>query len=252
MTALPGPSARSALAVTCEGAARTFGRGERAVVAVHGSSCEVPFGSRIAIVGPSGSGKSTLLHIMAGLETPTAGRVSWPGLPATEPERRGQVGVVFQSPSLVPALTVAENVALPLILAGLPDADAEERVTEALQLVEVTELARQLPEELSGGQAQRVAVARVLASRPALILADEPTGQLDRANGQHLVDVILATAEQLDAALVVATHDIEVADRLKERWQMNEGRLSTVDAGLSRSRAPRGPHAGTAVAGDRR
>ncbi|WP_374968230.1 ABC transporter ATP-binding protein [Terrabacter sp. BE26] len=252
MTALPASSARPALAVTCEGVARTFGRGERAVVAVHGSSCEVPFGSRIAIVGPSGSGKSTLLHIMAGLETPTAGRVSWPGLPASEPERRGRVGVVFQSPSLVPALTVAENVALPLVLAGVPDADADERVEEAMQLVQVAELATQLPEELSGGQAQRVAVARVLANRPSLILADEPTGQLDRANGQHLIDVLLATAEELDAALVVSTHDIEVAERLEERWRMHEGRLSTDDTELRPSRAPRGPHAGATTAGDRR
>ncbi|WP_344114173.1 ABC transporter ATP-binding protein [Terrabacter aerolatus] len=232
--------------------ARTFGRGERAVVAVHGSSCEVPFGSRIAIVGPSGSGKSTMLHMMAGLETPTAGRVSWPGLAATEPERRGQIGVVFQSPSLVPALTVAENVALPLVLAGLPDAEAQERVTEALELVQVSELATQLPEELSGGQAQRVAVARVLASRPSLILADEPTGQLDRANGQHLVDVLLATAEELDAALVVSTHDIEVADRLQERWRMHEGRLNTDEAWRNQSRAPRGARAGATTAGGRR
>lgn len=248
----PGPTPRPALAVSCEGVARTFGRGERAVVAVHGSSCEVPFGARIAIVGPSGSGKSTMLHIMAGLETPTAGRVSWPGLPATETERRAQIGVVFQSPSLVPALTVAENVALPLVLAGVPDAEAEERVTEALELVQVSELATQLPEELSGGQAQRVAVARVLASRPSLILADEPTGQLDRANGQHLVDVLLATAEELDAALVVSTHDIEVADRLKDRWLMHEGRLNTDEAWLNHSRAPRGPQASATTVGDRR
>ncbi|MGO4602678.1 ABC transporter ATP-binding protein [Terrabacter sp. 2YAF2] len=252
MSSRPQPTARPALAVSCDSVARTFGRGERAVVAVHGSSCEVPFGSRIAIVGPSGSGKSTMLHIMAGLETPTAGRVSWPGLPATETERRGQIGVVFQSPSLVPALTVAENVALPLVLAGVPDAEAQERVTEALELVQVTELATQLPEELSGGQAQRVAVARVLASRPSLILADEPTGQLDRANGQHLVDVLLATAEELDAALVVSTHDIEVADRLQERWLMHEGRLNTAEAGLNRKPAPRSTQAGATTAGGRR
>ncbi|GGN08022.1 ABC transporter ATP-binding protein [Terrabacter tumescens] len=247
----PAPTPRPALAVSCEDVARTFGRGERAVVAVHGSSCEVPFGSRIAIVGPSGSGKSTMLHMMAGLETPTAGRVSWPGLPDVA-ERRGQIGVVFQSPSLVPALTVVENVALPLVLDGVPDAEAQERVTEALELVQVTELATQLPEELSGGQAQRVAVARVLASRPSLILADEPTGQLDRANGQHLVEVLLATAEQLDAALVISTHDIEVADRLQERWRMHEGRLKTDEAGLKRTSVPRATHADTTTAGGQR
>jgi len=207
--------------------ARTFGEGERAVVAVHGSSCDVRFGARIAIVGSSGSGKSTLLHILAGLEVPTAGTVSWPGLSTGEQDLRAQIGVVFQSPSLVPALTVAENAALPLILAGLPEAETDARVHEALQRVQVDHLADQLPEELSGGQAQRVAVARVLASRPALILADEPTGQLDRASGQHLIDVLLATAEQIGAALVVSTHDTEVADRLETRWRMHEGRLSS-------------------------
>ncbi|WP_256796419.1 ABC transporter ATP-binding protein [Terrabacter sp. Ter38] len=209
--------------------ARTFGEGERAVVAVHGSSCSVRFGTRTAIVGSSGSGKSTLLHILAGLERPTAGNVSWPGLSTTEHERQGQIGVVFQSPSLVPALTVAENAALPLVLAGLPEGETAERVSEALRLVHVEDLADQLPEELSGGQAQRVAVARVLARRPALILADEPTGQLDQASGQHLIDVLLATAEQIGAALVVSTHDTEVADRLDAQWRMQEGRLSLDD-----------------------
>ena len=137
--------------------------------------------------------------------------------------------MVFQSPSLVPALTVIENASLPLTLAGIPEAETDERVRHALQLVDVAQLADQLPEELSGGQAQRVAVARVLAQRPLLILADEPTGQLDRASGQHLMDVLLATANEIGAALVVSTHDGEVADRLARRWTMHEGRLSVHD-----------------------
>lgn len=211
--------------VSCELVARTFGRGEAAVVAVHGSSCHVLPGARIAILGPSGSGKSTLMHLMAGLETPTAGTVTWPGLSADPADRGGLVGVVFQSPSLIPALSVAENVALPLVLTGLAPSEIRERVDAALALVDVDRLRAQLPEELSGGQAQRVAVARVLAARPRLILADEPTGQLDSATGAHLVEVLLATADRIDAALVVTTHDPQIARRFDQRWTMNQGRL---------------------------
>lgn len=232
--------------VACEEVARTFGQGDKAVVAVHGTTCEVLRGSRIAIVGSSGSGKSTLLHLMSGLERPTAGTVCWPGLSTATAERGQQIGVVFQSPSLVPALTVAENAALPLTLAGLTEAETEERVRAALHLVDMHKLADQLPEELSGGQAQRVAVARVLAQRPCVILADEPTGQLDRASGQHVMDVLLATAGQVGAALVVATHDDEVADRLDWRWTMHEGRLGHGDTRLQ----PDGAYANPALITD--
>ncbi|MFE6847627.1 ATP-binding cassette domain-containing protein [Streptomyces sp. NPDC057686] len=211
--------------VRCQGAARTYGAGAAAVVAVHGATCEVRTGDRIAVTGPSGSGKSTLLHLMAALEEPTTGRVTWPGLV------RGpvpvQVGVVFQGPSLIPALDVVENTALPLVLAGHPQESARRRALDALALVAATGLADKLPEELSGGQAQRVAVARVLAAAPRLILADEPTGQLDRTTGRHVVDVLLATADALGAALVVTTHDPTVARRLTEQWSMHDGRLRT-------------------------
>ncbi|MFI6859539.1 ABC transporter ATP-binding protein [Streptomyces sp. NPDC050421] len=209
--------------VRCQDAARTYGRGPAAVVAVHGATCQVRVGDRIAITGPSGSGKSTLLHLMAALEKPTAGEVTWPGL--SERPIAGQVGVVFQGPSLIPALTVAENAALPLVLAGIPEEQAHRRSLDSLILVAADDLAGKLPEELSGGQAQRVAIARVLALRPRLVLADEPTGQLDRATGQHIIDVLLATADEIGAALVVTTHDPTVAQRLNERWVMHEGRL---------------------------
>jgi putative ABC transport system ATP-binding protein len=207
----------------CEEAARTYGRGPTAVVAVHGASCEVRAGDKIAVTGPSGSGKSTLLHLMAGLELPTAGRVGWPGL--GQGPLAGKVGVVFQGPSLVPALDVAENAALPLVLAGTPEDLARERALDALDLVGAADLVNKLPEELSGGQAQRVAVARVVALGPRLVLADEPTGQLDRATGRHIIDVLLGAADEIGAALVVTTHDPTVAERLDERWAMHEGRL---------------------------
>jgi ABC-type lipoprotein export system ATPase subunit len=212
--------------VICDGVSRVFGTGPAAVVAVHGTSCVIAPQARVAVIGPSGSGKSTLLHLLAGLEQPTIGLVSWPGL-APALERAFQIGVVFQSPSLVPALTVKENTALPLVLAGVPDGESRTRAAEALAAVGLDGLAGKLPEDLSGGQGQRVAVARVLAQRPRLVLADEPTGQLDRATGQHLIEVLLATATRIGAALVVSTHDSAVADRLDTHWYMYEGRLYT-------------------------
>ena len=213
--------------VVCTDASRTYGSGLSAVVAVQGTTAQVVPGARIAIAGPSGSGKSTLLHLMAGLELPTSGHVTWPSFSTDAAERTQDIGVVFQSPSLVPALDVAENTALPLVLAGVSEQECAERVAEALDLVGVSELAAKLPEELSGGQAQRVAVARVLAQRPRLILADEPTGQLDHATGQHLIDVLLTTAAQIGAALVVTTHDPTVLERLDTHWWMHEGQLRT-------------------------
>ena len=215
------------LLVRCADASRTFRSGASAVVAVHGTTCTAARGERIAIAGPSGSGKSTLLHLMAGLELPTRGEVSWPQFPGSPEQRAARIGVVFQSPSLVPALDVAENTALPLLLAGLDERACSARVDEALALLDLGDLASKLPEELSGGQAQRVAVARVLAQRPALVLADEPTGQLDHASGQRLIDVLLTTARQIGAALVVTTHDPAVAERLDQHWFMHEGRLRT-------------------------
>jgi ABC-type lipoprotein export system ATPase subunit len=171
-----------------------------------------------------------LLHLLAGLETPTTGSVTWPGLSAAAADRASQIGVVFQGPSLVPALDVLENTTLPLVLAGIEDAECRSRALDALAQVEVAALRTKLPEELSGGQAQRVAVARVLAQRPRLVLADEPTGQLDRPTGQHLLDALLAAVAELGAALVVSTHDPTVAERLDTHWFMHEGRLQIAAA----------------------
>jgi putative ABC transport system ATP-binding protein len=209
--------------VVCDDVSRVYGTGSTAVVAVHGTRCLVPAGARIALIGASGSGKSTLLHLLAGLEQPTAGTVTWPGLTGGAAELAFQMGVVFQGPSLVPALDVVENTALPAVLAGDPDPDR--RALDALRAVGVADLAGKLPEELSGGQAQRVAVARVLAQQPRLVLADEPTGQLDRATGQHVLDVLLDAVTRLGAGLVVSTHDQAVAERLDTHWFMHEGRL---------------------------
>jgi predicted ABC-type transport system involved in lysophospholipase L1 biosynthesis ATPase subunit len=212
--------------VVCEGVARTYGQGANATVALQPTDCTVEAGARIAIVGPSGSGKSTLLHLMAGLDEPTLGAVRWPAIGLRAGLRPGPVAVVFQGPNLLPPLSVEENVALPLVLAGERDADARLTARTALELVGVAELADKLPEEISGGQAQRVAVARALAGRPRLMLADEPTGQLDRATGAAVVDVLLAAADHAGAGLVTSTHDPTVAARLPTVWEMHDGRLT--------------------------
>jgi ABC-type lipoprotein export system ATPase subunit len=212
--------------VRCDGAARTYGHGATATVALQPTDLELAPGERIALVGPSGSGKSTLLHLMAGLDEPTHGVVCWPALGSRTELRPGPVAVVFQGPSLLAPLTVEENVALPLVLDGDADAPARQRARAALARLELSDLADKLPEEISGGQAQRVAVARALAGRPRLMLADEPTGQLDGASAAAVVEVLLLAAEEAGAALVVATHDPLVAGRLSERWEMHSGRLA--------------------------
>ncbi len=211
--------------VRCEGVARTFGAGPAAVVAVHGVSWEVRSGQRVALTGSSGSGKSTLLHLLAGLDEPTVGTISWPALGTRAELRPGPVAVVFQGPSLLPPLDVLENVALPLLLSGTSQAEATASSNAALDRLGLVGLAAKLPEELSGGQAQRVAVARVLAGRPRLILADEPTGQLDHAAAAVVIDALIDTATELGAGLVVSTHDPLVADRLCAQWSMEDGRL---------------------------
>lgn len=213
--------------VRCDGAARTYGTGPTATVALQATDCQVFAGQRIALVGPSGSGKSTLLHLMAGLDDPTLGEVSWPAIGTRDQLRPGRVAVIFQGPSLLPPLTVLENAALPLLIGGMTDKEARVAAHAALRTLDLDELSDKLPEEISGGQAQRVAVARALAGAPSLILADEPTGQLDRANGAAVVDVLLAAANHAGCALVISTHDLSVAGRLPERWEMRSGEIHT-------------------------
>jgi len=213
--------------VRCEHASRTYGDGATATVALQPVDVVVEPGARIAFMGPSGSGKSTLVHLMAGLDEPTSGTVSWPALGPRAALRPGPVAIVFQGPSLLPPLTVEENVALPLVLDGRRDADAHAAARNALALLDLTDVREKLPEEISGGQAQRAAVARALAGRPKLILADEPTGQLDRLNAAVVVDALLDAAGETGAALVVATHDPLVSERLTRVWDLRDGALAT-------------------------
>jgi len=207
--------------------ARTFGSGPEAVVAVHGASCLVRAGDLIALTGPSGSGKTTLLHLLAGLDAPTAGAIHWPAIGTRDHLRPGPIAIVFQAPSLLAPLDVLENVSLPLLLQGIDRDTAREKADAALRQLDLESLSAKLPEEISGGQAQRVAVARVLAGQPQLILADEPTGQLDHASGAVVVDALIAASAATGAALIINTHDAAVADRLETLWSMTNGRLIT-------------------------
>jgi putative ABC transport system ATP-binding protein/lipoprotein-releasing system ATP-binding protein len=211
--------------VRCSAAGRTYGSGRAATVALQPTDCEVAPNARLALVGPSGSGKSTLLHLMAGLDAPTVGTVEWPAIGARDELRPGRVATIFQGPSLLPALSVLENVALPLVLGGEADRGARLKAVAALDVLGLAELTGMLPEEISGGQAQRVAIARALTGAPQLILADEPTGQLDRASADTVIALLLDAAHHAEAAIVVATHDPLVAERLDERWELHSGRL---------------------------
>lgn len=166
----------------------------------------------LVISGRSGSGKTSLLLVLAGLVPPTEGTVSWPGLAPEDQRRREQIAMIFQAPSLIAELTAGENVALPLRLRGRSREDAGRAVSEAMEVVGLEPRhALVLPGEMSGGEQQRVAVARALATRPRLLLADEPTGSLDRVHATAVIDALRSSVRSSGASLVVSTHDEEVA-----------------------------------------
>jgi len=207
------------------GAGRVFGTSDSRVVALKHATCRIERGDRIALVGPSGSGKSTLLHLLAGLDLPTSGTVRWPALGERETLRPGKVSFVFQTESLLAPLTVLENIEVPQLLTGSKPDEARADAALILRALDLTELADKLPEEISGGQAQRAAVARSLITQPELILADEPTGQLDHQTAKHLLSLLLRRIKGTDTALVIATHDPIIANRMETQWTMDHGVL---------------------------
>jgi ABC-type lipoprotein export system ATPase subunit len=211
--------------VQCVRAGVVFPSGPQTIVALRPTDCRVCERDQIAVVGPSGSGKSTLMHLLSGLQEPSTGSVTWPGIGDLQTLRPGPVGIVFQGPSLLVPLTVTENVALPLQLMGESQDTATAKALDLLALVGVAHLAARLPDELSGGQSQRVAIARALVTAPRLIVADEPTGQLDRATGDLVIDVLLDCADATGAALVVTTHDASIAERFEHCWSVVDGVL---------------------------
>jgi ABC-type lipoprotein export system ATPase subunit len=210
-----------------EQAGRVYGSGLGAVAALSEATFTIDPGETVALVGPSGSGKSTLLHLIAGLDTPTSGTIEWPALGPREALRPELITVAFQGASLLPPLTVLENVALPLLLAGVSSSDADLAAREALARFEMDLLADRLPEELSGGQSQRAGLARTLVGRPRLVLTDEPTGQQDRETAGRLVNTLLDGVAEAGASLVIATHDVSIVDRASTRWTLTDGVLRT-------------------------
>jgi ABC-type lipoprotein export system ATPase subunit len=213
--------------VRAEDLSRVYGTGAAGVLAVSGATFTVEAGSRVAMVGPSGSGKSTLLLMIAGLERPTSGTLIWPALGDANELRPGPVTIAFQGPSLLPPLSVVENVALPLLLEGREQGSAFDAARAALDLFELADVAGKLPEEISGGQAQRVGLARAIVGDPRLVLADEPTGQLDHETAGRAILALLDAANASGAAVVVATHDAAVAEQMDARWRIDAGELTT-------------------------
>jgi ABC-type lipoprotein export system ATPase subunit len=227
----PRPDAPTVLAL--EGVSRTFKRGTEAVVALAAVDLTVAAGEFVAVVGKSGSGKSTLLHLAGGLAAPDSGRVVLGDrdLASLNPRaraeiRRRHIGFVFQFFHLMPGLTVAENVTLPLILDGATAGAGRAAVQDLLAAVGLTHRAGHLPGELSGGEMQRAAIARALVAAPGIVLADEPTGNLDSATGAEILDVLTGVVRDRQAALVMVTHDENAARRADRVLTLADGRLT--------------------------
>jgi putative ABC transport system ATP-binding protein len=189
---------------------------------------EIEDGSAVALTGPSGSGKSTVLHLLGGMDRPDDGTVEADGTALTPRQmdaHRRRVGFVFQRFHLLPALTVLDNVLAP-VLPRRVDFDRRERATELLEAVGLADRADALPSELSGGQQQRVAISRALINRPGLLLADEPTGNLDSATGREIIDLLLSLRERYGMTMLVATHDPEVAANCDRIVRLHDGRIA--------------------------
>ncbi|MEU1301997.1 ABC transporter ATP-binding protein [Streptomyces shenzhenensis] len=219
--------------VRVEDVHRSYGHGAAAVHALRGISFEIPRGELVALKGRSGSGKTTLLNVVGGLDTPDRGRITVDGreLAALDENgllelRRDRIGFVFQSFGLVPILSAAENVGVPMRLRRADPREREERVELLLSLVGLADHAAQRPGELSGGQQQRVAIARALANRPALLIADEPTGQLDAETGHAVMELLRAVVHSERVTALVATHDTTLLDLADRVLELSDGKIT--------------------------
>jgi len=214
---------------------RNFQVGDQTVHALDGVSLEIGAGEYVSIMGPSGSGKSTLLHILGLLDRPTSGRYFLNDRDTTDLDEKAQararldqIGFVFQFFHLVPRLTAFDNVALPLVLAGLPPDERNERALQMLELMGLKDRIHHRPDQLSGGQRQRVAIARATIMNPTILLADEPTGNLDRTSGKEVVDALEALLQK-GITLVVVTHDPDIGGRAHRKIRMVDGQVSGDD-----------------------
>lgn len=228
-----------------EGVSKEFGDGPALVRALDDLNLGILRGEFLSVTGPSGSGKSTLLNLLAGLDTPTTGAISIDGrnlASMTDDEltifRRRHVGIIFQFFNLLPSLTAAENVALPLRADGIVRKEIIERVTRALTAVGMEHRANHRPGELSGGEMQRVAIARALVIDPLLLLADEPTGNLDSKMGQDILELVKATSERTGLTVVLVTHDVRAAAYGDRMITLRDGRIIDEVTAAPRRAAP--------------
>jgi putative ABC transport system ATP-binding protein len=206
--------------------------GKRDVIALDNLTLTIPAGEMVSIIGPSGSGKSTLLNLVGGLDRPTTGQVSIDGErlanlsdDALTRVRRDKIGFIFQFFNLLPTLSCLENVGLPLHLRGWPRKKVDDRARELLTLVQLDRRLTHLPEELSGGERQRVAIARALSVYPPVLLADEPTGNLDTHTGEEILTLIRDVHGRLGCTVVIVTHDMHVADSCQRTVALRDGRM---------------------------
>lgn len=216
---------------------RTYGEGPTAVHAVNGISCQVEAGQYVSIMGPSGSGKSTLFNLIGGLDKPTNGSVFINSMDIAQLDARElaflrchTIGYVFQTFNLIAVRTALENVVLPMLFAGLQSEEAEERGMDLLGLVGLKERFNHRPNELSGGQQQRVAIARALANSPSIVLADEPTGNLDLSTGQEIITLLKSLNQEQGVTVISATHDLKMIDVSDRVFHIRDGKLQRVES----------------------
>jgi putative ABC transport system ATP-binding protein len=217
-------------AIECRGLRKDYRRGDQVIQTLMGVDLSIEAGGFVALMGPSGSGKTTLLNLLAGIDRPTAGSIEVGGTDiarlgrtALARWRSGHVGYVFQLYNLVPVLTAYENVELPLLLHPMSRGERHRRVAEALELVGLADRHAHLPRQLSGGQEQRVAIARAIVTRPSLLLADEPTGDLDRESAGQVMDLLARLNRELGQTLVTVTHDPSTAARAARTVRLDKG-----------------------------